>query len=155
MILNKQIQKNIRIMFGEDAQDRTQRVLKRLRDDKAKDEHIPGSLTLIGRCAVDHAAADIIEQLEAQVSRWIPVEERLPECADENVLVIVNGEHGITTFYDAYMLANYYPSEGWLIDGYEDWETPNVSFWLPLPEPPEGKPPIGWNSDDFVHGNHG
>jgi hypothetical protein len=26
--------------------------------------------------------------------------------------------------------------------------------WL-FPEPPKGKSPIGGNSDDFVHGNHG
>lgn len=86
-------------------------------------------------------ALALIQQLEAQVPRWIPVEERMPECADEDVLVIVNGEHGITTFYDAYMLAKYYPGEGWIIDGYEDWETPNVSFWMPLPEPPKEEPP--------------
>ncbi len=86
-----------------------------------------------------HALA-YIRQLEAQVPRWIPVEERLPKH-DGWVLVIVNGEHGITTFYDAYMLARYYPADGWLIDDYENWETPDVSFWLPLPEPPKEEPP--------------
>ena len=30
-----------------------------------------------------------------------------------------------------------------------------VTHWMPLPEPPKEEPPIGGNSDDFVHGNHG
>lgn len=64
--LKREIAKCIRIMFPENKPDRVQRVLQRLRDDNAKDHHVPGSLTWLGRCAVDHAAADIIEQLAAE-----------------------------------------------------------------------------------------
>ncbi|MBQ8570305.1 MAG: hypothetical protein IJ444_02205 [Kiritimatiellae bacterium] len=63
----KHIAKCIRILFPENTPDRTQRVLKLLRDDNAKDHHVPGSLTWHGRCAVDHAAADIIEQQQEQL----------------------------------------------------------------------------------------
>ena len=69
-------------------------------------------------------------------SRWIPVEERLPE-SDDNVLVIVNGECKTMTFEEAYMLASYYPGEGWIVEEYEDWENPVVTHWMPLPEPPK------------------
>ena len=77
-----------------------------------------------------------IQQLEARVPRWIPVEERLPE-SDDNVLVIVNGECKTMTFEEAYMLASYYPGEGWIVEEYEDWENPVVTHWMPLPEPPK------------------
>ena len=88
-MINKHVEKNIRIMFPENGTNRIQRVLKYLIDDKAKDEHVPGSLTWIGRCAVDHAAADIIEQLESRVQSWIRVDERLPE---NDVPVLVSGK---------------------------------------------------------------
>ena len=77
-----------------------------------------------------------IQQLESRVPRWIPVEERLPE-SDDNVLVIVNGECKTMTFEEAYMLASYYPGEGWIVEEYEDWENPVVTHWMPLPEPPK------------------
>ena len=25
--------------------------------------------------------------------------------------------------------------EGWVIDGYEEWDNPNVTAWMPLPDP--------------------
>ena len=79
-----------------------------------------------------------VHQLEAKLPRWIPVEERLPEKdADDNVLVIVNGKHRGTLFEDAYMMANFYPGEGWIIEGYEEWEKPEVSYWMPLPHAPK------------------
>ena len=74
--------------------------------------------------------------LEAQLPRWIPVEERLPE-SDDNVLVIVNGECKTMTFEEAYMLASYYSGDGWIVEWYEEWENPVVTHWMPLPEPPK------------------
>lgn len=65
---------------------------------------------------------------------WIPVEERLPEN-DEFVLVTVDGIYNSTTFSYAIQLASYYKDDGWIIEGYPDWEDSNVSAWLPLPEP--------------------
>ena len=65
---------------------------------------------------------------------WIPVEERLPE-GDDFVLVTVTGIYNALTFSSAIQLASYCKDDGWFIEGYPDWENPNVSAWRPLPEP--------------------
>ena len=71
---------------------------------------------------------------QPQVGGWIPVSERLPE--DEyGVLVTVNGKHNNTTFIDALEIAEYDSDEGWIIEGYLDWINPDVTAWMPLPEP--------------------
>lgn len=95
-MLNKNVEKNIRIMFPENAEDRTQRILKRLRDDKAKDEHVPGSLTWIGRCAVDHAAADLIEQLGTDNAQLLEKVDRFSKVAFEQNMVILGKQDVIT-----------------------------------------------------------
>ena len=76
---------------------------------------------------------EIIEE-QPQVGGWIPVTERLPE--DEyGVLATVNGKHNNTTFIDALEIAEYDSDEGWIIEGYLDWINPDVTAWMPLPEP--------------------
>ena len=65
---------------------------------------------------------------------WIPVEERLPED-DDFVLVTVTGIYNALTFSSAIQLASYCKDDGWFIEGYPDWENPNVSARRPLPEP--------------------
>lgn len=65
---------------------------------------------------------------------WIPVEERLPED-DDFVLVTVTGIYNALTFSSAIQLASYCKDDGWFIEGYPDWENPNVSAWRPLPDP--------------------
>ena len=65
---------------------------------------------------------------------WIPVEERLPEN-DDFVLVTVTGIYNALTFSDAIQLASYCKGDGWFVEGYPDWENPNISAWRPLPEP--------------------
>ena len=65
---------------------------------------------------------------------WIPVEERLPED-DDFVLVTVTGIYNALTFSSDIQLASYCKDDGWFIEGYPDWENPNVSAWRPLPEP--------------------
>lgn len=65
---------------------------------------------------------------------WIPVEERLPED-DDFVLATVTGIYNALTFSSAIQLASYCKDDGWFIEGYPDWENPNVSAWRPLPEP--------------------
>jgi hypothetical protein len=71
-------------------------------------------------------------------SEWISVKDRLPQT-DELVLVIVSGKpNGNTTLEDAYQLADYDQNEGWILVNWPEWETPKVSYWMPLPEePPE------------------
>ena len=65
---------------------------------------------------------------------WIPVDERLPEN-DDFVLVTVTGIYNSLTFSDAIQLASYCKGDGWFVEGYPDWENPNISAWRPLPEP--------------------
>ena len=72
--------------------------------------------------------------------KWIPVEERLPED-DVIVLVTVSGFCGYITFSNAIELGNLCSDGSWFIEGYPDWDDPNVTAWMPLPEPyrKEGK----------------
>lgn len=70
--------------------------------------------------------------------KWNDAKKFLPgEMIDGDVLVIVNGRHGNTVFEDAYMLAEYVSGLGWIIEGYEEWEKPHVTHWMPLPESPK------------------
>ena len=79
---------------------------------------------------------NVFEIIEAQpqASGWIPVTEKLPEngCG---VLVTVNGKHNNIIFVNALEIAEYRNTEGWIIEGYLDWLDPNVTAWMPLPEP--------------------
>ena len=74
-----------------------------------------------------------IERLKKQ-HRWIPVEERLPE-EDTIVLLTVSGLYSCITFSDAIELGNLCSDGSWFIEGYPDWDDPNVTAWMPLPEP--------------------
>ena len=80
-----------------------------------------------------------IERLKEQ-HRWIPVEERLPE-EDTIVLLTVSGLYSCITFSDAIELGNLCSDGEWFIEGYPDWDDPDVTAWMPLPEPyrKEGK----------------
>lgn len=85
-------------------------------------------------CALVRAAIERLEELTA--SPWISVNERLPED-EQGVLVIVSGrprEHLVLD--NAHELATFYVREGWFFEAYPDWENPQVTYWMPLPEPP-------------------
>lgn len=88
---------------------------------------------------MDYAAAfeTAIEALEKQAikqatSEWIPASERLPEGENE-VLITVNGKFNNITFDNAVEKGFYCEDDGWIIDGYLDWITPEVTAWQPLP----------------------
>lgn len=80
-----------------------------------------------------------IEALEKQAtSEWIPVSEGLPEGENE-VLVTVSGKLNNITFDNAIEIGFYCEIDGWIINGYLDWATPQVTAWQPLPEPWKGE----------------
>lgn len=86
-------------------------------------------------CAIVRAAREQLEKLTA--SPWISVNDRLPED-EQGVLVIASGrprEH--LELDSAYEPATFYAGEGWLFEAYPDWEDPQVTYWMPLPERPE------------------
>lgn len=68
---------------------------------------------------------------------WRDAEVELPADPDEVVLVVVSGKYRNMIFEHAFEMAAYYPGEGWIVDHYPLWEHPQVSHWMPLPEPPK------------------
>lgn len=68
---------------------------------------------------------------------WIKTEDKLPEDC-EAVLVIANGRAGNIKLTNAYLLAEYYKDEGFILEEFPSAENFTVSWWIPLPEPPEG-----------------
>lgn len=108
-----------------------------------------------GRCygTMMADALAYIQQLEAQVPRWIPVEERMPEGEDPVLILVKETEHyglhkGKSKVYYCQYLA-YWDDEEW----YTTWcngcrkitdtaNEPNaddyeVTHWMPLPEAPK------------------
>lgn len=83
------------------------------------------------------AIRDYIHQLEAQVPRWISVEERLPPVAGvygsgyeySEDLIVYDGLRRRVAYY-------YHTTELWVDSRYED-DTFEVTHWMPLPEPPK------------------
>lgn len=71
-------------------------------------------------------------------TNWIPGSNRLPEY-DELVLVTVKGKYNNITFENAIELAFYDKDEGWILGAEPDWLDPNVTAWMPLPEPYKGR----------------
>lgn len=70
------------------------------------------------------------------MSEWISVKDRLPEY-DEAVLVVVSGKpHKNITLEDAIELAEY-AEDGWILEMWPEWMKAKVSYWMPMPEPPE------------------
>ena len=76
-----------------------------------------------------------IEKLRAQMPRWIPVEERLPETeswgASKVVLGIVQHESGYPPPHPCFCV--YLGNQQWTIRG----RMATISHWMSLPEPPE------------------
>ena len=69
-------------------------------------------------------AVAYIKQLEAQVPRWIPVEERLPEDG-KDVLVFIRGNVDLGYHFAQYGWETYTMQRG------------DITHWMPLPEPPK------------------
>lgn len=60
--------------------------------------------------------------------RWRNAARELPLAEDESVLVLVSGSYDNAKYIDAVKLAVHF-KDGWMIEGLEDWETPEVSAW--------------------------
>ena len=93
------------------------------------------------RRTVCRLAADRLEEQNSKggeidpFNRWVPVTERLPS-EEGLVLVIVSGQFRNMTFDNAYELADYCP-EGWILEAWPEWESPDVTHWMPLPALPK------------------
>lgn len=68
---------------------------------------------------------------------WIKAEDKLPNDGD-CVLVLASGIAGETILIEAYMLAEYYKDEGFILEQYPAAEDIIVEWWMSLPEMPEG-----------------
>lgn len=81
-----------------------------------------------------------IEKLRAQLPRWIPVEERLPELQSCGVSTVVLGliksenAPSLNKLYDL-TLCVYCDNGIWSMPG----RYVAITHWMPLPEPPEVK----------------
>ena len=72
-----------------------------------------------------------IEGLRAQLPRWIPVTERLPDDPVKKVLIFVPHTHG-----NIVDVGRYLGADGWVLEGWYLTQT-SVTHWMPLPEPPK------------------
>ena len=98
-------------------------------------------------CDVDRVGldgADLIERLTAHCARlaeeiavaqertrWVPVDERLPEDPVHKVLIFVPRPHG-----NIVDVGRYLGADGWVLEGWYLTQS-SVTHWMPLPEPPE------------------
>ena len=74
-------------------------------------------------------------------NKWVSVENAMPP-EHEPVLCIASGSPKPNiTLEDAYQFGSWNKADCWIIDEYLDWEDADVSWWMPLPTPPDGRPP--------------
>ena len=64
-------------------------------------------------------------------TRWVPVEERLPEDPVQKVLIFVPHPHG-----NIVDVGRYLGADGWVLEGWYLTQS-SVTHWMPLPEGPE------------------
>lgn len=69
-------------------------------------------------------------------NEWVSVENAMPP-EHKPVLCIASGRPKPNIMLeDAYQFGSWNKADGWIIDEYLDWEDADVSWWIPLPEPP-------------------
>ena len=74
----------------------------------------------------------------APPNEWVSVEERLPE---DKQIVLFHQKNGFI-YCAEYFAGNKLLSPAWFIDN-DCWEVGEVTHWLPLPAPPDRRPPEG------------
>lgn len=107
---------------------------KKLIEDILQHENVLASANHVYKSGYRDRQVEIIDIINRQpkVGEWVPVSERLPEGENE-VLITVNGKFNNITFDNAIEIGFYNEVDGWIINGYLDWITPEVIAWMPLP----------------------
>ena len=95
----------------------------------------------------DKVALNLLEQVLYDIqhvptltppNEWVSVEERLPN--DEQI-VLFRQKNGFI-YCAEYFAGNSLCSPSWFIDC-DCWEAKEVTHWMPLPTPPDRRPPEG------------
>ena len=68
--------------------------------------------------------------------RWIDAKKQMPP-PEEMVICLVSGKYKNLRFDSAYEMASFSWDVGWILESYPEWETPEVSWWMPLPKLPK------------------
>ena len=90
--------------------------------DETFDKQYDRNLVITARNTADHLIANGVT-IATDNNKWIPVTERLPDCADTVLAVDRDGIRS-TAYYVGY----------W--HGGGDLDENAVTHWMPLPEPP-------------------
>ena len=89
--------------------------------------------------------ADYLVKNGVTVQEWISVEDRLPSD-EQDVLVIAHGRGGRLVYVGSHKRVESQKSwltgitnksSEWLLWGWSYLKEPMVTYWMPLPEPPE------------------
>ena len=91
------------------------------------------------RKAVHEDALALIEQMEAQVPKWISVEERLPDVDPQRDYKDIKFSADVVVWENGRIRTAYYchTTKSWQDSVYED-EPVDPTFWMmPLPTPPK------------------
>lgn len=86
--------------------------------------------------------------------QWYRPSEKKPP-ADEEVLVCVSGKFRNIEFRDAYELATYDEEEGWILEGWPEFQGASVSWWMSIPGDTKGLAPADlplFTARDMVQG---
>ena len=74
-------------------------------------------------------------------NEWVRVEERLPN--DKQIVLFHQKDEFI--YCAEYFEGNKILSSAWFIDN-DSWEAEEVTHWMPMPAPPDRRPPEGEGS---------
>jgi len=72
-----------------------------------------------------------------QITRWISVENKLPEVTksgEEDIVIVTGYDNGVRYVFWASVYAYGKEDEVFSVPG---WSKMNVTHWMPLPDPPK------------------
>lgn len=102
------------------------------KDDAYFSQMVAGQYRIAAACCWEK-----LERLEAGDGWRRPEKGELPP-EGKTVLALVSGSPTENiTLHASYQTAFYIPEEGWAIDEWPEWETPEVICWQNCPEVPE------------------